>query len=63
MMKSYMDSIDVDVDTGCTISQYLKLISRRASGKFKRNKYSSYSSKYLNETYLKCMMKQLYGLI
>lgn len=33
MMKSYLDSIDVDVDTGCTISQYLSLIGKRASGR------------------------------
>jgi len=35
MMKSYLDTIDVDVDTGCTIQQYLSLISKRASGKCK----------------------------
>ena len=27
-----MDNVDVDIDTRCTISQYLKLIGDRASG-------------------------------
>ena len=35
MMRSYIESIDADVDTCCTISQYLNLISKRASGKCK----------------------------
>ena len=33
LMQSYIKSMDVDVDTVCTISQYLNLISKRASGK------------------------------
>eukprot|EP00794_Sanderia_malayensis_P011931 gene11931-13167_t len=32
LINSYMDHIDVDIDTRCTISQYLRLISGRASG-------------------------------
>lgn len=32
LMESYLSNVDVDIDTRCTISQYLKLISRRASG-------------------------------
>lgn len=33
MIKQYLNSVDVDVDTSCTIQNYLKLISNRASGK------------------------------
>ena len=32
LVRMYVNSIDVDVDTRCTIMQYLKLISKRASG-------------------------------
>ncbi|CAJ0585705.1 unnamed protein product, partial [Mesorhabditis spiculigera] len=32
MLKQFLDSADVDVDTRCTISQYLNFISQRASG-------------------------------
>lgn len=32
LMESYLSNVDVDIDTRCTISQYLKLISKRASG-------------------------------
>ncbi|XP_059154932.1 glutamate--cysteine ligase catalytic subunit-like [Physella acuta] len=32
LINLYMDSIEIDVDTKCTITQYLKLISQRASG-------------------------------
>ncbi|XP_012941987.1 glutamate--cysteine ligase catalytic subunit [Aplysia californica] len=32
LINLYMDSIEIDVDTRCTILQYLKLISMRASG-------------------------------
>lgn len=32
LIHSYLSSMDVDTDTHCTIQQYLKLISRRASG-------------------------------
>jgi len=35
LMRSYIESIDADVDTCCTIQQYLNLISKRASGKCK----------------------------
>ena len=34
LMESYLSNVDVDIDTRCTISQYLKLISRRASGEW-----------------------------
>ena len=30
----YVNSIDIDVDTRCTVMQYLRLISKRASGAF-----------------------------
>lgn len=33
-----MDSIEIDVDTKCTITQYLKLIRLRASGRFLLNR-------------------------
>ncbi|XP_031569988.1 glutamate--cysteine ligase catalytic subunit-like isoform X2 [Actinia tenebrosa] len=32
LMNSYLSNVDVDIDTRCTISQYLKLIQKRASG-------------------------------
>lgn len=32
LIESYLGNVDVDIDTRCTISQYLKLIQRRASG-------------------------------
>ncbi|KAK3088140.1 hypothetical protein FSP39_015291 [Pinctada imbricata] len=32
MINNYMSSVDIDVDTRCTIQQYLNLISKRASG-------------------------------
>jgi glutamate--cysteine ligase catalytic subunit len=31
-IHSYLSSMEVDTDTHCTVQQYLKLISRRASG-------------------------------
>nr|AAV48595.2 gamma-glutamylcysteine synthetase [Laeonereis acuta] len=36
LIKSFLESVDdCDVDTSCTISQYLSLISKRASGELK----------------------------
>ena len=32
LINRYMDNVDIDVDTRCTILQYLNLISKRASG-------------------------------
>ncbi|XP_078356299.1 glutamate--cysteine ligase catalytic subunit-like [Oculina patagonica] len=32
LIQSYLGNVDIDIDTLCTISQYLELISRRASG-------------------------------
>lgn len=32
LIRMYVNSIDIDVDTRCTILQYLRLISKRASG-------------------------------
>lgn len=32
LIRQYLDSADVDVDTRCTISQYLNFIQKRASG-------------------------------
>lgn len=32
LVNSYLGSMDVDVNTHCTILQYLQLISKRASG-------------------------------
>lgn len=32
LINNYLSGMEVDVDTHCTISQYLKLIQRRASG-------------------------------
>ena len=33
LVRTYINSIDIDMDTRCTIMQYLKFISMRASGK------------------------------
>ena len=33
LIERYLDMTEVDVDTSCTIKQYLNLISARASGK------------------------------
>lgn len=35
LIQNYMQSIEIDVDTSCTINQYLSLIQRRASGELK----------------------------
>lgn len=32
LIKQYLNSVDIDIDTSCTIQNYLKLISKRASG-------------------------------
>lgn len=32
LVRSYVDSVDMDVNTRCTVLQYLSLISRKASG-------------------------------
>ncbi len=32
LMRQYLDSADVDVDTRCTVSQYLSFIQKRATG-------------------------------
>ncbi|CAH3196957.1 unnamed protein product [Porites evermanni] len=32
LIESYLGNVDVDIDTRCTISQYLKFIQRKASG-------------------------------
>lgn len=32
LVRMYVNSIDIDVDTRCTVMQYLRLISKRASG-------------------------------
>lgn len=33
LINKFLDSVDVDFETRCTISQYLKFISKKASGK------------------------------
>jgi glutamate--cysteine ligase catalytic subunit len=33
LVEEYLNSLDIDVDTQCSIKQYLKLIKMRASGK------------------------------
>lgn len=35
LIENYMDMVEIDVDTRCTIKQYLNLISCRAKGKLK----------------------------
>ncbi|CAH1247844.1 GCLC [Branchiostoma lanceolatum] len=32
LMNSYLETVDVDVDTRCSVQQYLRLIQKRASG-------------------------------
>ena len=40
LVRMYVNSIDMDVDTRCTVLQYLRFISKRASGtKIKRTFY------------------------
>lgn len=34
ILNSYLENMEVDVDTRCTILNYLKLIKKRASGMF-----------------------------
>lgn len=34
LIKKYLKSMEVDVDTQCTINHYLNLISKRAKGEF-----------------------------
>lgn len=34
ILNCYLENMEVDVDTRCTILNYLKLIKKRASGKF-----------------------------
>lgn len=34
LIKKYLKSMEVDVDTQCTIAHYLNLISKRAKGEF-----------------------------
>ena len=31
-IRDYMDNIEIDVDTRCSVSRYLDFISKRASG-------------------------------
>ena len=33
LINKFLDSVDVDYETRCTISQYLKFMSKKASGK------------------------------
>lgn len=37
LIKEYMNNLDIDVDTQCTIKQYLKFLEGRASGKYLTN--------------------------
>lgn len=32
LVRMYVNSVDIDVDTRCTILQYLRFISKKASG-------------------------------
>lgn len=36
ILNCYLENMEVDVDTRCTILNYLKLIKKRASGKYKK---------------------------
>ncbi|XP_047144925.1 glutamate--cysteine ligase catalytic subunit isoform X1 [Hydra vulgaris] len=45
LIRSYLDSIDVDIDVGCTIKQYLCFISRKASGNLQT--MASYMRNYI----------------
>ena len=60
----YVNSIDIDVDTRCTILQYLRLISKRASGERGRGSYStsgSYSEGEGLVQYLRLISKRASG--
>ena len=39
VIEFYLNHLDIDVDTKCTISQYMKLISGRASGNLSIQNY------------------------
>lgn len=34
LVRMYINSVEMDVETRCTILQYLRVISKRASGEF-----------------------------
>ena len=34
-MQSYLNTVEVDTDTHCSVQQYLRLIKKRASGELK----------------------------
>lgn len=43
ILNSYLENMEVDVDTRCTILNYLKLIKKRASGKLLVKDENEYS--------------------
>ncbi|GMT13059.1 hypothetical protein PFISCL1PPCAC_4356, partial [Pristionchus fissidentatus] len=47
LIRQYLDSADVDVDTRCTISQYLSFIEKRASGQI--NTLAHWVRDFVNE--------------
>jgi glutamate--cysteine ligase catalytic subunit len=47
LIKDYLNNIDVDVSTQCTIKQYLRLIEGRANGELMTT--ASYMRKFVNE--------------
>jgi len=54
LIEKYLDSVDdCDVDTRCTVSQYLKLISYRASGAW----YSCSAPTMLFQVLLFCLLQ------
>lgn len=60
ILNCYLENMEVDVDTRCTILNYLKLIKKRASGKFAskfmfslaKNRFSLYAASTLSITLL-----------
>jgi glutamate--cysteine ligase catalytic subunit len=57
LINDYLSNLDADVDTQCTIKQYLKLIEMRASGKLMTNaawirKFVMNHPKYKQDSYV-----------
>lgn len=66
LVRMYVNSIDMDVDTRCTVLQYLRFISKRASGtKLKKDFLNSHSIKlnFMVAIVLKFDLKKTHNII
>ena len=64
IVKKYLGSLDLDADTACTITQYLRLISARASGKIQTNAtwIRNFVTSHPKYKYLSKLFKNIYYL-